>query len=76
MNKYYITCGDEQFVIMSPDPLTACMRVFRKIFSQKIKPTIPLFMHYSEQGFESGHAIPMSDILLKVMAENESSNSG
>lgn len=54
MNKYYVTCGQHDFLCHAANPLHACMEMFFKYFSQDeiYLETIGPIFRVSERGFE------------------------
>lgn len=54
MNKYYVTCGDHEFMVLAVTPLQACLFMFYRHFKlEDYIETIGSIFRVSERGYES-----------------------
>lgn len=53
MNKYYVTIGEKQILVLGTNDFHAAIVAFQKVMTANYMDTIPLCIVVSEKGFDN-----------------------
>lgn len=73
MNKYYVTWGSREFIILAGNEVAACMGAMKKAFSKYVDMVGPMF-RVSQRGFDQhddDFTIELGDVIKLQILSNE-----